>query len=250
VRVRIRNNSGGFRLLYDEVTRELRDYAVGLDSASETRWFNELIDEFEIAYERWEHDPRMRLALKRIDRVAVRAFQVTAHAYIHIGYDLPCCISTCLRSDCRPPGLAARDAYFRAREVLCETFDRACGRPDIFGAYGYGLRVWRWLPFLKEFPFGIWASDLRERSFHLAEQLLVSNDPEMDKALLWRNVARNLKLAGERRNPFSWLRLLSPPDLPDPKHRPDILDVVGYATDVRTLDPEDPGEGEEDENPY
>ena len=125
-------------------------------------------------------------------------------------------------------------------------FERACVERDIFGRYAYAFRVWRSVPLLKEFPFGIWASDLRERSFHLAEQLLVSTDPRVDEALLWRTVERNLKHASERQNPFAWLRLLSPPDLPDSKHRPDVLDLIAYASEAEIVYSDDPPEDPDD----
>jgi hypothetical protein len=232
--------------LYHAITRELRTYAASLDSIDETKWLDELIDEFDAAFRAWEYDPRLRLCLERVDRVSIQAFQVTAHAYIHITYDLPRCIATCLDRRRRPPGQGARDAYFRARDLLCETFERACVNVDIFGRYAYGFRVWRKLPLLKEFPFGIWASDLRERSFHLAEQLLVSTNREADESLLWRNVERNLKSAGDRRNPFAWLKLLMPLDLPNPKYSPDVLDLIRFVSNAEIVYSDEPPEDSDD----
>jgi hypothetical protein len=117
---------------------------------------------------------------------------------------------------------------------------------NIFGWYAYGFYVWRHLPLLKEYAFGLWASDLRERSFHLAEQLLVSTDHETDKALLWRQAERNLREAGMRRNPFAWLRILKPLELPDPKHRHDVLDVIDYAGHAEIVYSDEPSEDPDD----
>jgi hypothetical protein len=65
--------------------------------------------------------------------------------------------------------------------------------------------------------------------------------------LLWRDVERNLKYAGKRRNPFAWLEILKPPDLPDPKNRLDVLDMIEYISDAEIEysdePPEDPDDG-------
>jgi hypothetical protein len=220
-----------FKLLYGSITSDLRTFAAGLD-AEEARWFNELIDEFDAAYRNWEYDERLRLCLERIDRASSQAFQVAAHAYIHIAYDLPRCIATCLAPARRPRGQGARDAYYRARDVLCDTFERACTEPKIFGRYAYVLQLWQILPFVKEFSFGIWASDLRERSFAIAEQLLISTDRSADEAVVWRDVERRVNEASRRSNPFAWLRILKPQELPSPRHRPDVLDVIEYVKEA------------------
>jgi hypothetical protein len=245
---RYKEATKGFALLYQAITRDLRIFADGLDSPEETRWFFGIIAEFDAAFKDWEYSPRLRLALEEIDRKRSRMFEIVAYAYIHIAYDLPRCLAIWLSPPLRPYGQTARDAYLRAGKVLCDAFDRSCLDPEIFGFGAYAFMLWKRLPIVKAFSFGEWALRRRERSLEIATQLTVSTDRRADEPLIWREVERNLQLAAEYKNPFRWLEKLAPVSLPNPQGRPDVLDVVNFASDVSVIYSDEPIDDEVSED--
>jgi hypothetical protein len=119
-----------FDRLYDSVTDELKKFVQeGCDtkriSKSQEEWFQSLIDGFRKEFEAWQLAPSgspLGRYLDLFNHGASRRMRLSAHAFLHVAYDLPRVVACTLRKMPGESRIAYRSLFLRPAPLFRQVF--------------------------------------------------------------------------------------------------------------------------------
>jgi hypothetical protein len=164
------------------------------------------------------------------------AFELMAHAYLHMAYDLPCTIAEALiHFEKQPPGPSSFAAFrFRFLELepgFERTADDVASQSDVLGAASFLNRIAprRWK---LSYVFAVWVLRIRSNAYLQAEGIFDfrADRTRLENALLAKVIANQQEMVKNAYKPLLWFRLLGTPVL-----FPVFLAVSDHQTLVSAL---------------
>lgn len=207
----------GFRGLYAQVTRALREYAdTHGDWHSEDKEFLEfLISGFWQEYVAWKTNGQVLDYLEKFQKRSLfKAFPVIGQAFLHMAYDLPRTVADCMLAN---PALALKDPKTSQRFVELEKcfsnmFPNAVRDRKIFGILSVPCRLLGHKSALLRL-LGRWVEVLRPRAWIAGDILSKNraNRARMEAKLLADVNAAADEVVKKYWNPLYWTAFLTPP---------------------------------------
>jgi hypothetical protein len=205
--------------VYSKVTAKLRKYGRDQNDVDIEEFLEFLIGGFYAKYESWNDLDGAAEYFEFFKKARFRSLSLVAHAYFHMGYDLPQTIAELFVAAPNPEILAfgrnkARQTFLALNYVFPEVFaeeSKSYSTNGIFGLLG------------KIIPSGVigipsyWVLDMRAVAFINAEILADEPNPtkkaQIEAQILECVVKAGRELKRNRWNPVLWLTLLPAPTL-------------------------------------
>jgi hypothetical protein len=231
-----------FHVLYERVTDMIRDTAAPQSHKPawryiEIEFFEYLISGFYQEYRKWNDPGAIAAHLHYLhEKAPIAAFELMAHAYLHMAYDLPCTIAQALTDFAKhPPGRSSFTAFrFRFLELepgFERTADDVASQPGVLGAASFLNRIaprrWKF-----SYVFAVWVLRIRSNAYLQAESIfdLPADKTRLERALLAKVIANQREMVRNAYRPLLWFRLLGTPVL-----FPIFLVVLDQRTLVNAL---------------
>lgn len=234
-----------FHQLYQRVTDMIRDTADPPTPQPrkpawryiEIEFFEYLISGFYQQYREWNVPGDIKTHLQYLHgKAPIVAFELMAHAYLHMAYDLPCTIAKALAHfETEPSGRSSFTAFrFRFLELepgFERTADDVASQSDVLGAASFLNRIaprrWKF-----SYVFAVWVLRIRSNAYLQAESIfdLPADKTRLETALLAKVIANQQEMVKNAYRPLLWFRVLGTPVL-----FPAFLAVVDERTLVNAL---------------
>jgi hypothetical protein len=203
--------------VYSKVTRKLREFILFRADQEVEEYLEFLIAGFYSEYERWyKLDPVVGY-FSLFRRARFRSLSLVAHAYFHMGYDLPRTIADAFTAFPALGILAggrndARKAFLQLNDVFPKVFaeeSRSYSTNGIFGIIGKAIPLT-----ITKIP-SYWVIQMRTVAWINAE--MIADEPDfkkkqqIEKEILNCIVKGGQALEQEKWNPILWLTVLPAP---------------------------------------